>query len=345
MIIDNEHDKKMNKNKKYIHDAAYKLGQLIVTSIKVNDERKDKTTLLTIRDIQFAVEVRREIRASSKGIVLQQLKDLMVRTNKPAIVISKYIALEVANEFKENNINYLDAAGNAYIKQDDLFICISGQKAQNFAKTNQARAFQESGIKLIFSLLRKPDNLQLSYRELSELSGISVGSVSNVIRELESLNFILKTKKKCILKNTRVLLDRWIIAYFDVLRPRIVKKRMHFEFAGDFLSWTNLPLDQSKKSFLWGGEPAAAVLTKNLKPEIFSIYTHANWQVVAKELRLIPDESGKFEILDIFWKSGPNEIKILSPSLLIYADLIGSGIERNIQVANEIFENELQYLE
>lgn len=334
----------MNKNTEYIHDAAYKLGQLIVTQIKVNDERKDKITLITIGDIQFAVEVRTEIRASSMGIVLQQLKDLMARTNKPTIVISKYIALEVANEFKKNNINYLDIAGNTYIKQNKLFIYISGQKAKNLAKTNQARAFQESGIKLIFNLLRKPDNLQLTYRELSELAGISIGSVSNVMRELEDLNFILRTNKKCILKNPRDLLERWIIAYHDVLRPRIVKKRMHFEFAGDYLSWTNLPLGQSKKTFLWGGEPAAAILTKNLRPEIFSIYTQENWQVVAKELRLIPDESGKFEILDIFWKSDPGKKQILSPSLLIYADLIGSGIERNIQIADNIFENELQYL-
>lgn len=344
MIIDNEHSNKMNKNAKYIHDAAYKLGQLILTPIVINDERKDKITLLTIGDIQFAVEVRTEIRASSKGIVLQQIKDLMARTKKPTIVISKYIALEVANEFKVNNINYLDIAGNTYIRQNNLLIYISGQKAQNRAKTNQARAFQESGIKLIFCLLRKPDNLRLSYRELSELSGISVGSVSNVMRELEDLNFILRTNKKCILKNTRELLDRWIIAYHDVLRPRIVKKRMHFEFAGDYLSWTKLPFDQPKKEFLWGGEPAAAVLTKNLRPEKFSIYTQENWQVVAKELRLIPDESGNFEILDIFWKSDPSEKKILSPSLLIYADLIGSGIVRNIQIANDIFENELQYL-
>ena len=334
----------MNKNTEYIHDAAYKLGQLIVTPIKVNDERKDNITLLTIGDIQFAVEVRTEIRASSKGIVLQQLKDLIARTSRPIIVISKYIALEVANEFKVNNINYIDIAGNTYIKQNNLFIYISGQKAQNLAKTNQARAFQESGIKLIFNLLRKPDNLQLTYRELSELAGISVGSVSNVMRELEDLDFVLKTNNKCVLKNTRVLFDRWIIAYFDVLRPRILKKRMNFEFAGDFLSWTNLPLGQSKKTFLWGGEPAAAVLTNNLRPEKFSIYTQENWQVVAKELRLIPDESGNFEILDIFWKIDPSEKKILSPSLLIYADLIGSGIERNSQIANDIFENELQYL-
>ena len=344
MIIVNEQGIMMNKNTKYIHDAAYKLGQLIATPIKVDELRKDKITLLTIGDIQFAVEVRTEIRASSKGIVLQQLKDLMDRTNKPTIVISKYIALEVADAFKVNDINYIDSAGNAYIKQNNLLIYISGRKPQNLAKTNQARAFQESGIKLIFNLLRKPDNLQLTYRELSELAGISIGSVSNVMRELEDLNFILRTNKKCILKNTRDLLDRWIIAYHDVLRPRIVKKRMHFEFAGDYLSWTNLPFDQSKKKFLWGGEPAAAVLTKNLRPEKFCIYTQENWQVVAKELRLIPDDSGNFEILDIFWKSDPSEKKILSPSLLIYADLIGSGIERNIQIANDIFENELQYL-
>ena len=177
---------------------------------------------------------------------------------------------------------------------------------------------------------------------LSELSGISVGSVSHVLTELESLSFVLKTGNDRFLKNTRLLLDRWIISYFDGFRPRLLVKRMDFEFAGDRISWEHMPLHNSKGRCLWGGEPAAAIMTANLNPAVFTIYTDQNWQEIAKELRLSPNESGN---LEIFWKEeNLGGLTEFVPALLIYADLIGSGVERNIQIANEILENDLQYL-
>ncbi|MDC2165318.1 hypothetical protein [Bacteroides thetaiotaomicron] len=46
--------------------------------------------------------------------------------------------------------------------------------------------------------------------------------------ELEDEHFILRIKTKRVLKNKPDLLERWIIAYHDVLRPRLLKKQMRF---------------------------------------------------------------------------------------------------------------------
>ncbi len=330
---------------RYIYDAVHRFGLLAGIQNEVSIEQKKGVYQLRIRQVDFVVAARKEIRVSSKGIMLQQLKELEKRIDHPIIVVSNYIALEVADELRQNGINYLDRSGNSYVKHANLLIYISGQKAPNPLLTNQARAFRESGIRLIFLLLNNPDIIHLPNRRLSELSGISVGSVSNVITELESLNFVLKAGDGRYLKNLRSLLDRWIISYFDVLRPRLIMKRMDFEFAGDYISWQNLPLQNSKGRVLWGGESAAAQKTMNLNPKYFTIYTDQNWQEFAKDLRLIPNESGNLEILEIFWEEydigGTHR---LVPELLIYADLIGSGVERNIQIANEILENDLQHI-
>ena len=76
----------------------------------------------------------------------------------------------------------MDVAGNAFIKKDDFYIYVVGQKAQKTKKTNQTRAFQETGVKLIFNLLTNPDNLKLTYRELAKQTGIATGSVSNIMK-------------------------------------------------------------------------------------------------------------------------------------------------------------------
>ena len=330
---------------RYIYDAVDKFGQLSGIQNEVSIERLKDDYQLTIRQVNYMVVARKEIRVSSKGIVLQQVKELEKQIDQPIIIISIYIALEVADEFRQNGINYLDGSGNAYVRNAELLVFISGQKIHNPLLTKQARAFRESGIKLIFMLLCHPDLIQLPNRRLSELSGISVGSVSNVLTELESLNFVLKVGGGRRLKNLKSLLDRWIISYFDVLRPRLAIKRVDFEFAGDYINWQNLPIKNSKGRVLWGGESAAAIKTMNLNPKNCTLYTDQNWKEFAGDLRLIPNESGNLEILEIFWKESISGMMPgLVPEILIYADLVGSGVERNIEIANQIFANDLQYI-
>ncbi|MEZ5072701.1 MAG: type IV toxin-antitoxin system AbiEi family antitoxin [Bacteroidales bacterium] len=330
---------------RYIYDAVDHFGQLTGIQNEISIDRKKGGYQLTIEQMDYRVAAWKEIRASSKGIVLQQVKELEEQIDLPVIVVSEYIALDVADEFKQNGINYLDGSGNTYIKNAELLVFISGQKTRKPALTNRSRAFRESGLRLIFMLLCHPDVIQLPNRRLSELSGISVGSVSHVLTELESLNFVLKVGGERRLKNPKLLLDRWIISYFDVFRPRLVIKRMEFAFAGDSIHWQNLPLQNSKGRVLWGGETAAAIKTMSLNPKNFTLYTDQNWKEVARDLRLIPSESGNLEILEIFWdESKAGSLPGLVPELLIYADLVGSGVERNIQIANEILANDLQHI-
>lgn len=347
MFSDNEQINtliKMNPYMNIFDEAVYKLEQLTGLPVKFDIVEDTVDGLLNIQQVQFAVMIKTEIRSSNKGIVLSQLMDLKSRTTRPVILVSGYIAAEIAEELKNRQINYVDMAGNCSIKHKDLFIFIHGQKARRPLRTYRARAFQEAGIKLIFNLLRDPRNLQLSYRDQAGLCDISVGSVSNILGELEDLDFLLRSKNRRILKNTRQLLHRWITAYFDVLRPRLIKKRMRFSFAEDRLGWSDLPINEINGTTLWGSEPAVAILTQTLNPDKFTIYTSAGWMEVAKVLRLVPDESGNIEILSIFWKDHTLQKSNLVPVLLIYADLIGSGIERNIQIANDIFKDELHYI-
>lgn len=330
----------MYKNNDYIYDAALVLEQLTGFPVTIESQRKGYDAIMHIDGHPLYVEAKNEIRKENEGLLISLMAPFDGKTNSK-IIVAKYIAIDTAQNLKANNINYLDISGNCYIKTKDLLIHIVGQKVQRKLKTNQAKAFQETGIKLIFHLLSNPENLQLSYRELAELAEISTGSVSNIMTELESQRFILKTKKKRILKNKSELLERWIIAYHDVLRPRLLKKQMRFI--------KNLSLNEQfllDDIVLWGGEPGAAILTKHIIPEQFTIYTDKNWQDLGSTIGLVPDNNGKVEVLHQFWKkeNGKYYEKHIVPPLLIYADLMGSGYGRNIETAKIILENELPHL-
>jgi hypothetical protein len=334
----------MYPNNDYIYDASVTLEQLTGLNITVESRRNEYDGIIDINGHAFTVEAKNELRKENKGFLFARLEELKTKTKRPTLIIAKYITSEVALELKGSGINYLDVAGNCFIKYQDLILYIVGQKVHKKEKTNQAKAFQEAGIKIIFNLLNNPDNLQLSYRELAELADVSIGSVSNVMKELVEQNFMLKTKLKRVLKNKSQLLERWVIAYQDVFRPRLVKKQMRFIKPDAIQNWKELYLNNEKGITLWGAEPAAAILTNQLVPEKFSIYTTQSWQNIGQDMGLVPDANGKVEILQVFWKHKVPTNAITTPPLLVYADLIGSGYSRNIETAQIILEDELQYI-
>lgn len=333
----------MYRNNDFIYEATSKLEQLIGIPIQVDSSRNNYDALLTIDDLQFIVETRSAVRTSNQGLVLTQLEEIKNQSNRPIILIAEFISKKATQELKGRGINYIDVAGNAYIKYKDLVILVEGQKPTRKDKTNQSRAFQETGLKIIFHLLKNPKNLQDSYRRIAEIADVSVGSVSNVMAELEELNYLLKTNDKRVLKNTSDLLERWVVDFNANLRPRILRKNMRFIDQDSLRNWQTIDLHTQNGVILWGGEPGGALLTESLRPEIFTLFTDLELSEVAKKLRLIPSEDGNVEILQKFWKNDVDNSQIV-PALLIYADLMNSGYGRNIETAKQILENELQYI-
>lgn len=329
----------MNRNNDFLYEAITQLEQLIKIPIEIDSSRENYDAILTIRNEQFIVESKSVMRASNQGLVLSQLEAIRNANNRPIILIAEYISKDAAIQLKERGFNYIDTAGNAFIKSNELVIYIEGQKRRTAKLTNQSRAFQEAGIKIIFYLLSKPENLQHSYREIAENAGVAIGSVSNVMAELEDLNFLMKTKDKRVLKNKTELLERWMVAYNAVLRPRIVRNKMRFTSVEAANEWRTL----NNGDTLWGGEPGGALLTNYLRPEKFIIFTNNDIPTIARLLNLVPDKNGNVEILQKFWKT-ENLNTNTAPALLIYTDLINSGFSRNIETAKIILENELQYI-
>ena len=330
----------MKKEKYILEEAINSLLKYTHLKAILKDGRLRRDAILEIAKEEFVVEIKPEITKGNKGIVLAQLKEVSRENNLPIILLTKYIPTEIAKEYVNEGVFYLDVAGNCNIRQNNLVLLVEGKKIERMAKVNQPRAFQEAGIKLIFLFLVDPEKAQLTYRELAELANISLGSVGTIMQELIDLNFILKTKQTMKLKNTKELLNRWIIAYHDVLRPRLLMRHMRFVRPENYTKWKEINLNEPDGRAFWGGEPGANLLTNYLHPGIFTIYTYRNWQSF-KDIGLVPDETGNVEVLGIFWSP---QTCLGIPPVLIYADLMSSGSDRNIETANMILKNELQYI-
>jgi hypothetical protein len=331
----------MYKDNDFVYEAFSNLQELVKTEINIDSNRKPYDAVIQINDQTFYCIAKKNARNSNLSIIINQINEFKnsIINNKNTLFVGEYIAKEVADSLIENKINFLDVAGNCYINTNDLKIIIEGKKHVKQKNVNQARAFQEAGLKLILLLLTDKEALEYSYRMLSDKSNIALGSVSQIMKELEENNYILKASDKRNLKNIDDLIERWVIAYNDVLKPRLLRKTYK---ALNFDVLRETVMNNKQNHIFFGGEQAAEIMTQYLKPIEFTLYSNDELSVLGKELKLIPDNNGNVKIYNTCWSNNiKNKYKNIAPALVVYADLMGSGNNRNIETAKMILENEL----
>ena len=300
--------------------------------------RQDKQETL------YLLECKRNVRTATLGVTLHQ----MDRLGQPAILITDYVAPDLADELKERGISFLDAAGNAYIKQANLLIWIKGQKpAAKKTVLTPGRAFQPTGLQVIFTLLCNPHLINMPYRDLAKMAGVAHGTVGWVIPDLQQLGFVRDLQGK---RGTRRLfqrerlLNQWTDAYVRVLRPRTLIGRY---YVPGFEGWKNWPL--AEYGALWGGEPAAAMLTEYLRPGQLTLYAEKMPGLLAARQKFMkeagPRHTAAVEVRKRFWNfpGDPEHINMVPP-LLVYADLLATGDARCIETAKMIYERHLARL-
>jgi hypothetical protein len=280
------------------------------------------------------VEIKRNITPATLGAAIARLE----RFDKPGILVTRYVTPQLAERLKELDIAFLDTAGNGYINTPDLFMYITGRKpCKPAVRATRVRAFRPTGLKVIFALLCRPELVNAPYRDIAAAADVALGTVGWVFHDLRRLGFITETKVRGrVYQDRGGLIDKWVEEYAQQLRPTIKPQRYRVK---DEDWWKNE--DLAKLDMWLGGEPAAAILTKHLRPEIVTVYGDTNFATLARKVRAIKDEYGNLEVLQKFWTFGVKQEKTqppLVPPLLIYADLVATADARNIETAQIIRE-------
>jgi len=287
------------------------------------------------KELRYYAEIKTAVTKAHKGLLLMRREKL----NYPLLLIAKYVNAQMAEQLRQDGIEFIDTAGNAFINQPPLYIFVRGNRLPEVAeKARLKRAFKTAGLRMIYAFLCNPGLENKTYREIAAVTDVALGTVNWIMKELKNLGFLLdmgKRGQKLIQKEN--LLQRWVTAYPEQLRPKLILGR----FRGEFGWWQQKRLDPLKAQ--WGGEIAAARLTQYLQPEIITIYTTTQeLNQILIENRLRKDPTGDVEILERFWK--PVEIwqyEDLVHPVLIYADLLVTGSQRNIETAKMIYEQHI----
>lgn len=324
----------MYKDNDYVYEALASLEEVSRLNIEFNSLREGYDGMVNIEDEQFYLFARKDARLTHANYIVNEILNHSKYSNtKNYLVIGDFIAAESKELFKSNKINYLDTAGNACIYSKKIKILVEGKRKVSNNRTTP-RIFQEAGIKLLFILLTDKKSINYSLRELATKAGIALGSVSNIMKELQEENFIIKSARERKLKNRNELLQKWVEAYNEVLKPKLFRKSYRINNVND-LNQLNSTLN-----YQIGGELAAAKITGYLIPKDIEVYYEGELLEFAKEFKLIPDVNGNLKVYERFWNFDENnDRKRLASKLIIYADLFGSNNDRNRETAQMILEN------
>ena len=287
---------------------------------------------------RFLVEAKRMVTPATIGPITHHV----TRLGEEALLITHHVTPPLAEQLKREGIAFLDTAGNAYIDRPPLFVWVKGQKpeaAQVPAETG--RAFQPTGLQVLFALLCNPVAANRPYREIARMAGTAHGTVGWVMADLQQLGFVRDVAGKRgtrRLYNLERLLPQWIEAYARLLRPRTLIKRYYVPRIDAWREWN---LDQH--GGLWGGEPAAGLMTEYLRPGELTIYAEKLPGLLAaqRQFKQTP-EPGQTAIVDVrrkFWDlpGDPNYPNVVPP-LLVYADLLATGDARCLETAQMLYK-------
>lgn len=282
---------------------------------------------------EFDVLIKKRLTNDGLGFIISELKQMRPRRG---VLVTGYVSPRQAEKLRLSGAQFLDTAGNAYLDDPPLYVFITGRRRDEPVPAGKTtRAFTTTGIKMLFALLCDPKLAGKPYREIAAEAGVSLGAVGQVLDDLKRAGHLIETEAggRRLLK-TEELVRRWVEAYAERLRPKLLLSR----YSSDRPDWWKEARPEEGGA-CWGGEVAAAKLTRYLKPQVKTVYAPTKLAAMQVRSGLKPDERGDTEILKKFWVFGDKSPRPdTAPALLVYADLIGSGDDRNVETAKIIYD-------
>lgn len=326
----------MNTNAVILTRAAIEaLGDLgidgKVDPVKLHvDQGADGMVTLTRdgRTIEYVFQVKNQVTPPLVG----PLSLAFGEESGKRLLVTDYVTPPLADELRRRHVQFIDAAGNAYLNRRGLLVFVSGRRdPRKRGRQKVARTFRGAGLRVGFVLVCVPALASAPLRTIAGTAGVALGSVAAVLKGLRELGFIAEVRGKRRLLHRERLLDQWTEAYARQLFPALEMARFS---AASSDWWRRAAIE--KYGAQWGGETAAALLQSGLVPEQTIIYADETPPALLRQYRLRADASGSIVLRRRFWNAVPTPRPDVVPALLIYADLVAAGDARSLASAKQI---------
>lgn len=297
--------------------------------------------------LTYFYEIKRGLSLPRLEHLLLQLRQYSHEAKVRPLLLTDYLPPRLADRLVEAGVNFVDEAGNVYVESPGkLYIRIQGARAKGLRETTVGRMAQPSGLRALFVLLAEPRAVSMSYRDLGEASGVALGSIARVVRELKEKGYLQqKGPDKWLLTRKRELIDFWLGRYGDLLRPKLVVGRFQPPERDLGQTLAKLRKEAEAARFAWAltGGFAADLLTHHFRGDELGLFVSEWSPELTRGLRWLPSPEGpvtvlrQFSPLVVFRPEDPPEFPVAHP-LLVYAELVFQGRERELEAAKFLYD-------
>jgi hypothetical protein len=369
MFTNIEHDKKLNKqtfmrtfdleilspeDDALIRACARVLERIPEAKVTVRRSRaranhadRESDAILIVNERKFEtpynIDCKKHI-AAVVDVTLRKVRASAKRHGTRPMVMVPYVNTTLGERLRLENVDYVDAVGNAFIQAPPLFVDWSGRKPLE-KEAKAGRLFSgASSLQLVALLLSVGESITWSYRDLALGAGISLGSASLLMGEMRREGYLRRQSER--LENAADLLERWMQGYHRRLRPKLFQKKYRTTEGRGVEDL--VPLLGKMPEVLIGGELAGALRTKMLRPTEATLHVprEMDSRRLMSGLRLLPDAAGNVEVLSQFGKGevwqrrGSSGVSLAAP-LLVYAELMKASDDRVRATARAVYDLEI----
>ncbi len=338
----------LNKQTKLGAELTFLERDLTKNLTKTTAKEVDRQLALPKTQTTLNIECKKWINKANLPRLILQMK--AYDPDLQTMLVTDYVNPNLAEQLKEQGIQFLDTAGNAFINQLPVYIDIQGNKPakshQDVTLTKQiGKAFQPKGMKVVFMLLTQPELVNAPMRTIADTAEVALGTVKQVMDDLHYQRFIVqKGEKGKVVADKNALLDKWLDAY---------PENMQAKFNQTLYATSNpeqlKAIDAGDYGGLWGGELAAERYDHYLNAKDFLIYlVPYQKQAFLRAARL--RKPAVNEVIDhkVMVVEPPFENKKiqgeqagLAHPLLVYANLVTSTDPRNMDAAKRLYDEYL----
>ncbi|MFT4188684.1 MAG: type IV toxin-antitoxin system AbiEi family antitoxin [Aeromicrobium sp.] len=251
------------------------------------------------------------------------------------LVLGPRVTERSARAFRLLGVNYLDAAGNAWVTFGGVHIDVRGRQRVAAGSTSEratrpgggaVNLFSAKRAQVVFAILAWERLLSRPLRELAHAAGVSLGQAQQT-RELLIRYGFLDERKQFLPGQRDRLLDQWANAYPTGLGAIETASPFSGEISG---------LDAGEHVVYVSGESAAPHLRH---PETLTLYSDGLPVDLIRRRRWRRDtENPNILVRQTFWRAPDGEFPGLqaAPWPLVYADLLASGEARQRDAAEQV---------
>lgn len=258
------------------------------------------------------------------------------RQHLPLVLVRPWIPAKRARILREQGVNYLDTAGNAFLNLPGLQVFRETLDLPRIdpVRKRPGEVYNASAVQVGLQLLLDLQLVRSNLRTIAALAGVSAPSAKFALDAFKVDGYVIEVgRKERKLVDREAFLRKWSEGFNLRYRPKYA--------VGTYAGPGELRLDDG--AACWGGEAGADRLTNNLQALGKVVYTYSKkvGPFVAKN-RLQPDSKGGIELVQACWEKRHEEPQGTAPAFVVFADLLNTRDPRCIEVAEQMLETILK---